>query len=118
MVITSFMAKHCQLDPKWIEKWWANHLVDYNIASTNGGVAWTAGYGTDSMIAQRIFAYWTQSLKFDSKAEFIKHWLPEYKDVEPKHIHNWEEYNTFNKPIFSHKERREEYIKFLKKNKL
>ena len=118
MVITSFMAKHCQLDPKWIEKWWANHLVDYNIASTNGGVSWTAGYGTDSMIAQRIFAYWTQSIKFDPKAEFIKHWLPEYKDIEPKHIHNWEEYHTFNKPIFSHKERREEYIKFLKKNKL
>ena len=118
MVITSFMAKHCQLDPKWIEKWWANHLVDYNIASTNGGVSWTAGYGTDSMIANRIFAYWIQSSKFDPKAEFIKHWLPEFKDTEPKHIHNWEEYHTFNKPIFLHKERREEYIKFLKKNKL
>jgi deoxyribodipyrimidine photo-lyase len=121
MVITSFMAKHCQLDPRWIEKWWANHLTDYNIYATNGGVSWVAGYGTDSMIAQRIFAYWTQTKKFDPKAEFIKQWIPELKSVEAKHIINWEENYVdypnvdYKAPMFKHKDRRELYIKFLKK---
>lgn len=120
MVLTSFMAKHLMLDPKWIEKWWAHHLVDYNIYATSGGVSWTAGYGTDAMIAARIFNPYTQSLKFDPKAEFIKKWIPELKEVNPKDIHNWENCYTsqYMKPIIIHKERREEYIKFLKKNKL
>lgn len=124
MVLTSFMAKHCQLDPRWIEKWWANHLVDYNVYATSGGTSWTCGYGTDAMIAQRIFAYWTQTKKFDPQAKFIKFWIPELKNVEPKHIMDWEKYHDlyhdvdYKAPIFEHKQRRELYIQFLKKNKL
>jgi deoxyribodipyrimidine photo-lyase len=124
MVLTSFMAKHMQLNPLWIEKWWANYLVDYNVAATNGGVSWVCGYGTDAMIANRIFNPWTQSQKFDPDSEFIKKWLPELKAVESKHLHNWEDTYVlypnlkYSKPIFKHTERRKEYIKFLKKNKI
>lgn len=124
MVLTSFMCKHMLLDPKWVEKWWANHLVDYSVPQTNGGVAWTAGYGTDAQIASRIFNPYTQSEKFDSNAEFIKKWVPELKDVKPEHIHEWEKYRAnypnleYSKLILIHKERREIYIKFLKENQL
>lgn len=121
MVITSFMGKNLMLDPKWIEKFWANYLVDYNVCQTNGGVSWVLGYGTDAMMYNRIFNPWTQSLKFDKNAEFIKKWIPELKDVEPKKIHNWEiHYDSifFVKPIVSHKDTRQDYLKFLKKNKL
>jgi deoxyribodipyrimidine photo-lyase len=76
------------------------------------------------MIANRIFAYWTQTKKFDSKAEFIKKWIPELDEVQAKHIIDWEKYHDlypnvdYPAPIFEHKERRELYIKFLKKNNI
>jgi len=71
MLLTSFFAKDLLIDPAWIEQWWANHLVDYSVAQTNGGVAWTCGYGTDTM-PSRIFNPWMQSTKCDPEAEFIK----------------------------------------------
>ena len=32
---------------------------------------------------------WIQSIKFDHDAEFIKKWVPELSDVDPRDIHKW-----------------------------
>ncbi|QKF94182.1 photolyase protein with FAD-binding domain [Fadolivirus algeromassiliense] len=33
-----------------------------------------------------------QSQRFDPDCEYIKKWIPELKDVENKHIHEWHKY--------------------------
>jgi deoxyribodipyrimidine photo-lyase len=80
------------------EKWFASRLVDYDPANNNGNWQWTAGTGADSQPYFRIFNPWTQSEKFDTNGEYIKRWLPELKEVEPKLIHKWWKYG--NKTIY------------------
>ena len=120
MVLTSFMAKDMLLNPQWIEMYWAKYLIDYSVSATNGGVSWTIGYGTDSMIANRIFNPWEQQKKYDKECEFIKQYIPELQSIEPKFIHKWNDYyNKFSinypKPIFNHSVRRLKFIEKLKK---
>jgi deoxyribodipyrimidine photo-lyase len=41
----------------------------------------------------RIFSPILQSTKYDKDAIYIKKWLPQLKDIIPKHLHDWEKYN-------------------------
>jgi deoxyribodipyrimidine photo-lyase len=124
MFLTSFLAKDLLLDPRWIEKFWASHLVDYSVSATNGGVSWTVGYGTDAMIANRIFNPWTQSENFDSEGKFIKKWIPALENITPVHIHNWYKFHDkyteidYPSPIVDHSKQRLEFLKVLKKYNL
>ena len=95
MIVASFLVKTLLCDWRWGEKYFAQNLLDYDPCSNVGGWLWTAGGGFDSQPYFRIFNPWTQSEKFDKNAEYIKHWLPELKDVPAKDIHNWSE--TYSK---------------------
>jgi deoxyribodipyrimidine photo-lyase len=114
MIVASFLAKDLHLDFKWIEKWFATRLVDYDPISNSGGVQWCVGNGTDAQPWFRIFNPWTQQLKFDQNCEFIYSQIPELKKVNPKDIHNWfkpdvrSKYTNINysDPIVNHDEER------------
>ena len=95
MIVASFLVKTLLCDWRWGEKYFAQNLLDYDPCSNVGGWLWTAGGGFDSQPYFRIFNPWTQSEKFDKNAEYIKHWLPELRDVPAKDIHNWSE--TYSK---------------------
>ncbi len=94
MIVASFLVKTLLCDWRWGEKYFAQNLLDYDPSSNVDGWLWTAGGGFDSQPYFRIFNPWTQSEKFDKNAEYIKHWLPELKDVPAKDIHNWSEAYT------------------------
>jgi deoxyribodipyrimidine photo-lyase len=78
MVVASFLCKHLLIDWRWGEAWFAQKLLDFDLASNNGGWQWAAGSGTDAAPYFRIFNPSEQLKKFDSKLVYVKKWVPEY----------------------------------------
>lgn len=76
MICASFLTKHLLIDWRWGEAYFAAHLLDFELASNNGGWQWSAGCGTDAAPYFRIFNPYEQTKKFDPKYEFITMWLP------------------------------------------
>lgn len=94
MIVASFLVKDCFIDWHKGEQYFASKLIDYDPSSNNGGWRWVAGVGADAQVYYRIFNPWTQSLKFDPEALFIKKWIPELNEVPSKHIHKWYNYHS------------------------
>ena len=113
LIVSSFLVKTLLISWEKGEKYFAQHLVDYDPASNNGNWQWTAGSGADSQPYFRIFNPWEQTKNYDSNCEYIKQWIPELKDVPNKDILNWE--NTYSqyknikypKPIVNYKTQKE-----------
>jgi deoxyribodipyrimidine photo-lyase len=78
MVTASFLTKHLLIDWKWGELYFAQKLLDFELASNNGGWQWAAGTGTDAQPYFRVFNPESQAEKFDPKSEYIKKWIPEF----------------------------------------
>jgi deoxyribodipyrimidine photo-lyase len=78
MVTASFLTKHLLIDWRWGEAWFARKLLDFDLASNNGGWQWAAGCGTDAAPYFRIFNPTSQAEKFDPQSLYIKKWVPEY----------------------------------------
>lgn len=94
LIVASFLVKTLLIDWREGEEYFATKLTDYDPASNNGNWQWIAGTGADSQPYFRIFNPWQQSENFDPDAIYIKHFIPELKDVPAKAIHNWE--NTYS----------------------
>lgn len=77
MVTASFLAKHLLIDWRWGEAYFAEKLLDYDLAANNGGWQWAAGSGTDAAPYFRIFNPTAQAEKFDPQGVYIKKWVPE-----------------------------------------
>lgn len=82
MVTASFLTKHLLIDWRKGEAWFARWLLDYELASNNGGWQWAAGTGCDAAPYFRIFNPVSQMKKFDPQEEYVKQWLPEYGTEE------------------------------------
>ena len=117
MIVASFLIKTLLIDWKKGEKYFAETLVDYDVANNNGGWEWVSGSGADSQPYYRIFNPYTQQKEHDPDCIYIKTWIPELKDVPPEDIHNWEteyvKYKEINypKPIVNYSEQREKALK-------
>lgn len=78
MIVASYLTKHLLIDWRWGEAYFAEKLLDYDLASNNGGWQWAAGCGTDAQPYFRIFNYDSQQKKFDKDYAYVKEWIPEY----------------------------------------
>lgn len=109
MVVASFFTKDLLLPWQWGERFFAEHLLDYDKASNVLSWQWSAGTGVDPQPYFRVFNPYLQSRKFDKEAIYIKRYISELSSIEPKNIHN-EEYllstniKDYPKPIVIHKE--------------
>jgi deoxyribodipyrimidine photo-lyase len=83
MVVGSFLCKHLLIDWKWGEAYFAEKLLDYELASNVGGWQWVCGSGNDAAPYFRVFNPALQTEKFDPDHTYINRWAPEYK--EEKH---------------------------------
>ena len=86
MIVASFLTKDLLIHWKHGEKHFMKHLLDGDPAANNGGWQWAAGTGTDAQPYFRIFNPVSQSQKF-ATVEYLKHWIPELRDVPEKYIH-------------------------------
>jgi deoxyribodipyrimidine photo-lyase len=77
MVVASFLTKHLLIDWRWGEAYFAEKLLDFELASNNGGWQWAAGTGVDAAPYFRVFNPYLQAKKFDEKGEYIRKWIPE-----------------------------------------
>ncbi len=84
MITASFLCKHLLIDWRWGEAYFANKLLDFELASNNGNWQWVAGTGCDAAPYFRVFNPSSQTLKFDSKLEYIQRWVPELNDIHYK----------------------------------
>ncbi len=102
MVAASFLAKHLLIDWRWGEAWFAEKLLDFELASNNGNWQWAAGCGCDAAPYFRVFNPEAQLKKFDPKAEYIQKWVPEYGTV------------NYAQPMVDHKFARERVLNVYK----
>jgi deoxyribodipyrimidine photo-lyase len=89
MTVASFLVKTLLIDWRQGEKYFAQKLTDYDIASNNGNWQGISSAGVDMKPYYRDMNPWIQGIKFDRDAEFIKKWVPELRDVNSKDIHKW-----------------------------
>lgn len=78
MVVSSFLCKHLLIDWRWGEAYFAEKLLDFELASNNGGWQWAAGSGVDAAPYFRIFNPALQTERFDKDHVYIRRWVPEY----------------------------------------
>ena len=87
MIVASFLTKHLLVDWRWGEAYFAEKLLDFELASNNGGWQWAAGTGVDAQPYFRIFNPYAQTDEFDKNRSYICKWIPEInKDTYPKPI--------------------------------
>ncbi len=102
MIVASFLCKHLLIDWRWGEAYFANKLLDYEMASNVGNWQWAAGSGVDAAPYFRIFNPTEQIKKFDKELKYINKWIPELNSLE------------YPKPIVDHKFARERCLRVYK----
>ncbi|MFN5415422.1 MAG: cryptochrome/photolyase family protein [Flavobacteriia bacterium] len=78
MVVASFLCKHLLIDWRWGERYFAEKLLDFDLASNTGGWQWASGSGCDAAPYFRVFNPQLQQEKFDKDFKYIKKWVPEF----------------------------------------
>ena len=102
MLVASFLCKHLLIDWRWGEAYFAEKLLDYEMASNVGNWQWAAGSGVDAAPYFRIFNPMTQVDKFDKDKKYINRWVTDI--------------NEFSYPdkMVDHKKARERCLKVYK----
>jgi deoxyribodipyrimidine photo-lyase len=98
MITASFLCKHLLIDWRWGEAYFAEKLLDYEMASNVGNWQWIAGCGVDAAPYFRVFNPTTQIKRFDKDFEYIQTWV---KDLHA---------STYPKPIVDHAFARARYL--------
>jgi deoxyribodipyrimidine photo-lyase len=106
MITASFLTKHLLIDWRWGEAYFAQKLLDFDLAANNGGWQWASSSGCDAAPYFRVFSPALQTEKFDKDLKYISKWVPEFQEF------------NYPKPIVVHEEARkrvlEVYAKALK----
>ncbi|WP_437395642.1 cryptochrome/photolyase family protein [Flagellimonas lutimaris] len=102
MLVASFLCKHLLIDWRWGETYFAEKLLDYEMASNVGNWQWAAGSGVDAAPYFRIFNPTTQIKKFDKDKKYINEWVPELQEL------------SYPEPMVNHKMARERCLKTYK----
>ena len=98
MVVASFLTKHLLIDWRIGEAYFAEKLLDFELASNIGGWQWAASSGCDAAPYFRVFNPTSQQEKFDKQFTYIKKWVPEFGT------------SAYPAPIIDHKFARERVL--------
>ncbi|MCG8577522.1 MAG: DNA photolyase family protein [Flavobacteriales bacterium] len=102
MITAGFLCKHLLIHWSWGEVYFAEKLLDFDLASNNGNWQWAAGTGCDAAPYFRIFNPSEQIKRFDPEHKYVRKWVPELDSLE------------YPLPIIDHKFARERAIKTYK----
>jgi deoxyribodipyrimidine photo-lyase len=98
MIVASFLTKHLLIDWRWGEAYFAEKLLDFDLAANNGGWQWASGSGCDAAPYFRVFNPRLQTEKFDKDLKYIRKWIPELDSLD------------YPKPIVVHEQARERVL--------
>jgi deoxyribodipyrimidine photo-lyase len=123
MVVSSFLSKDILIDWRRGEQHFMDRLIDGDFASNHGGWGFGSSTGVDPQPYFRIFNPLRQSERFDPDGEYIRHWVPELRNVKSKAVHEpykrgaaeIAERNGYPRPIVDHSETREKTLSCYKK---
>jgi len=87
MVTASFLVKDLGLHWQRGEQYFADHLIDFDLAANNGGWQWASSSGCDAQPYFRIFNPVSQSEKFDPQGKFIRRYLPQLAALPDNALH-------------------------------
>ena len=102
MITASFLCKHLLIDWRWGEQYFANKLIDYELAANNGNWQWAAGCGCDAAPYFRIFNPESQTKKFDPEFKYIRKWVKDFQSA------------SYPMPIVEHSMARERVLRKFK----
>jgi deoxyribodipyrimidine photo-lyase len=115
MIVASFLVKDLHLEWQHGARHFAEHLVDFDVASNQHGWQWVAGCGTDAAPYFRIFNPTTQGKRFDHDGTYVRRWVPELADVPTTHVHEPHRSDDpppdYPEPIVDHAEERREALR-------
>jgi len=94
MIVASFLAKHLLIDWRWGEAYFAEKLLDFDLAANNGGWQWAAGCGCDAAPYFRVFNPTLQTKRFDPDFSYVRRWVPEWEEL------------TYPRPMVDHEQAR------------
>lgn len=120
LIVGSFLTKDLGIDWREGEAHFLKWLIDGDMANNNGNWQWIASVGVDpAPVFRRLYNPTLQQQKFDPNGEYIRRYLPQFKNVPTKHLGEpWnmsdEEQREFScivgkdypEPIVDHKEAR------------
>lgn len=103
MITASFLCKHLLIDWRWGEAYFAQKLLDYEMASNIGNWQWVAGCGVDAAPYFRIFNPASQTKKFDKDLTYVNTWVKDLNEL------------NYPQPIIDHKEARDRCLNTYRK---
>jgi len=106
------LIKHLLIDWRWGEAYFAEKLLDFDLASNNGNWQWAAGTGCDAAPYFRVFNPSRQQENFDRDYTYVKQWIPDFDHenyITPIVEHKF----ARNRAIETYKDGLEQYSKEL-----
>lgn len=109
--VASYFVDDLKQDWRIGAAYFEERLIDYDMSSNWGNWAYLAGVGNDPR-PNRYFNVISQAKRYDPNGEFVKHWLPELKDLDAAEIHEpWKlsahklrfnnpDHSIYTQPIF------------------
>jgi deoxyribodipyrimidine photo-lyase len=86
LIAASFLCKTLYLDWRRGAQHFVDLLVDCDLANNQMNWQWVAGTGTDTR-PNRVHNPLAQAARYDAEGRYVKRYLPELADVDPKYVH-------------------------------
>jgi deoxyribodipyrimidine photo-lyase len=77
MTVAGFLVKHLFIDWRWGERYFADKLLDYDMANNVGNWQWMAGTGAIAAPWFRVYSPESQQKQVDPELKYIRRWVPE-----------------------------------------
>jgi deoxyribodipyrimidine photo-lyase len=85
-VVASFLVKDLGVNWTWGAEYFEKQLLDYDPCSNWGNWTYVSGVGADPR-QDRYFHTLIQADRYDSKGEYVRHWIPELGGVPDGRVH-------------------------------
>ncbi|TGE08580.1 cryptochrome/photolyase family protein [Hymenobacter fodinae] len=97
-----FLVKHLLIDWRWGDKYFADKLLDYDMAQNVGNWQWMAGTGVVAAPWFRVYSPQSQQEQYDPTFAYVWQWVPEFGTCD------------YPKPIVDHKFARQRAVDTLR----